>query len=612
MLAACSLIYELLIAQLISVFAGNTVVWYALTIGVFLVGMGIGSLLVGPLLQRSNPVRALFWTEAALCLLGALSPHALHIAALDVLWTAEANAWFVGGGMFFLAAICIALTIGVLTGIELPLLMQLARGGKTGAGKPSSPQLLAADYFGSLAGALSFSLLLWPKLEPTQIGPATAGLNLLVAAVVAGSVNSAGKRWVRLCCSGLLSAIITALAFGNEQFLQFFLPRYYAFVPHSVSFSQLLSPEAALPQVSRRRSAYHTIDLVKSPHHDRSYYVFDLFSDKFRQKPDFPRRFMLFLNGEVQFFGDFEEVYHEFFAHVPIAAFDRVPRRALVLGGGDGLLLRELVKYSGVESVTLVDLDPEMIDFARSNPIMSRINDRAFEDPRVNVIIEDAYHFVRTSSETFDAVFLDFPEIADYNLARLYSREFYHFLLQRLAPGGFAAMNAGEIEYLTVAEGNEQEKPTANNRWPLFFNTLSAAGFGMITPFFSRLEHENERALERAVEYNLMDLPRSAPPAARKAAGRLFLRYNSASLRSGFIMAAKEKRPLSRNFGGKAAPLFVLNAARYRMALESPLHVPPRAPREGFNSVFRPQPSGRPPLSLRRPLRVYEKFSSNS
>lgn len=609
LLAACSLVYELLIAQVVSVFAGNTVIWYSLTIGIFLVGMGIGSFAAAPILVRRSGSVVLFWTEAALCALGALSPYLLHFCALTVLWFSAADEWVVGGAAFFLPAAVLILLIGLLTGIELPVLIERAAS-KDSGGRLSPSKLLAADYFGSLVGALAFSLLLWPNFESTEIAVGAAAVNLMVAMVLTASPKRTNGSLLRIACAGVLGGVLTALLLLNAQFMHFFLPRYYAYTSGESTLAEMLSPSKPLPMVTRYRSKYHTIDLVRSAYHDRSFYIFDLFSSKFKERPDFPPRILLFLNGEVQFFGDFEEVYHEFFAHVPIAAYGNVPEQVLILGGGDGLLLRELLKYDKIKKITLVDLDPEMLQFARSNPVMRLINRGSFDDPRVSAVSADAYHFIKNSTDEFDAVFMDFPEVSDFNLSRLYSVEFYSFVSAHLSERGFAVMNSGQIEYLSIPDEKGLEEISPRNDWAGAYNTLRLSGFKQITPFYSRLEYDLPRAAAQVSEKNLVNLPADASPDKMKQAAALFLRYNAASLRSGFIMAAKQPRPLASSFESAAEPLHVINGKRYRAALETPLPKFPKATNRRANSVFRPQPSWRPIWSIRRPLRGYgEVFS---
>jgi len=111
------------------------------------------------------------------------------------------------------------------------------------------------------------------------------------------------------------------------------------------------------------------------------------------------------------------------------------PRRVLVLGGGDGLALREILKYETVEHVTLVDLDPEMTNLSRRFPPLAELNAHAYDDPRVRVVNEDAMIWLEGEGDPFDAAVIDFPDPNSFALGKLYTTRFYRLLQQRLAPG---------------------------------------------------------------------------------------------------------------------------------------------------------------------------------
>src|SRR5699024_3687325 len=96
----------------------------------------------------------------------------------------------------------------------------------------------------------------------------------------------------------------------------------------------------------------------------------------------------LYLNGDLQFAEHDEYRYHESLVH-PVMA--KRPKDVLVLGGGDGLALREIVKYDDVENVTLVELDPVMTQLGSSDQRLTSLNDHAFDDPRVDVVNADAF-----------------------------------------------------------------------------------------------------------------------------------------------------------------------------------------------------------------------------
>ena len=153
-------------------------------------------------------------------------------------------------------------------------------------------------------------------------------------------------------------------------------------------------------------------------------------------------RYRLFLNGSIQFDSLDEHRYHEALIH-PV--FSRLPRRAnvLVLGGGDGMAVREVLKWPGVERVTLVDLDPRVTELFRDNETLAALNGQSLSDPRVEIVNRDAWVFVREEERVFDAIILDLPDPRDFAVSKLYSREFYAPLMQRLNPHGALVTQAG-------------------------------------------------------------------------------------------------------------------------------------------------------------------------
>jgi len=149
----------------------------------------------------------------------------------------------------------------------------------------------------------------------------------------------------------------------------------------------------------------------------------------------------LFLNGHLQFSSRDEHRYHEALVHPALASHPR-PRQVLVLGGGDGLAVREILKYPAVERVTLVDLDPEMTRLFADHALLTAVNAGALRDPRVQVVNADAFVWLAEARERFDVVVVDFPDPHNFSLGKLYSRTFYRVLRARLAPGGLAVLQA--------------------------------------------------------------------------------------------------------------------------------------------------------------------------
>jgi spermidine synthase len=145
--------------------------------------------------------------------------------------------------------------------------------------------------------------------------------------------------------------------------------------------------------------------------------------------------YALFLNGNLQFNSFDEYRYHEALVHPAFAAFNGTPKRVLVLGGGDGLALREIEKYSSVEFIQIVDLDPEMTKISYSVPALGELNHHSFDDPRVHLTNGDAFVWLdQTQTEPFDIAIVDFPDPNNFALGKLYTTRFYNLLKSKLKP----------------------------------------------------------------------------------------------------------------------------------------------------------------------------------
>jgi spermidine synthase len=144
--------------------------------------------------------------------------------------------------------------------------------------------------------------------------------------------------------------------------------------------------------------------------------------------------YSLFLNGNLQFNSFDEYRYHEALVHPAFAAFSGKAKRVLVLGGGDGLALREILKYPAVEFIQLVDLDPAMTKVSYAVPALGELNKHSFDDPRVHVTNADAFVWMDTPTEPFDVAIVDFPDPNNFALGKLYTSRFYNLLKSKLKP----------------------------------------------------------------------------------------------------------------------------------------------------------------------------------
>jgi spermidine synthase len=346
---------------------------------------------------RRHAATAFVAIELLLALLGGLSVLGLYAAF----------AWL---DIYAPALVATAFLLGVLIGAEIPLLMVLLQRIRAQDAGSAVADLFAADYIGALLGGLAFPFLLLPLFGQLRgvmvVGALNAAVGLLlVLTVFRGEVGPRSRG--ALTAAGIVVMLILGFAYSVSG-------------PFEVTARQQLYRD---PIVHAERSRYQEIVLTESV-----------------TSVDRSRDLRLYLNGDLQFSSVDEYRYHEALVH-PVLAGRR--SRVLVLGGGDGLALRQVLRYRDVAAVTLVDLDPAVVRLARHEPRLLRLNHGAFEDPRVQLVTGDAFSWLRTNAARYDAVIADLPDPDETATAKLYSVEFYALASRALAPGGRMVVQAG-------------------------------------------------------------------------------------------------------------------------------------------------------------------------
>jgi spermidine synthase len=386
-IATCGLIYELQAATLASYVLGDSVTQYSLVIGLYLSALGVGAWLSGFI--DKHLARVFLEVELGVALLGGFSVPVLYLCHVRT-------------GVFIPVLYGSVLAVGTLVGLELPLLMRIAS--EKLELKDMVSRVLTFDYVGSLAASLLFPLFLVPEL------------GLVRTSLIVGVFNAAVALWGTWLLRPLLEgnpiglrvrAILLLLALGVGLWW-------------AQAFANYVE-EAALDGhvVYARTTPYQRIAVTESK-----------------------GGFSLFLNAHHQFFSGDEYRYHEALAHPALLAA-RQRKRVLILGGGDGLALREVLRYRDVESATLVDIDPEMTGLSAKLPRLAALNEHAYEDGRVSVVNADALIWLeRHDGPAFDVVLIDFPDPHSFSLGKLYTTRFYRLLRKHLADGGAVGIQA--------------------------------------------------------------------------------------------------------------------------------------------------------------------------
>ena len=382
--SGCGLAAELLLGTLASYLVGNQALAYGVAVGGFLAAMGLGSYLsqfvfsTGDRPQQRRYLLTCFLTvEILIAPLTAIIPLALF-------------ALFVINGPFWIGLCLATLLLGMLAGMEVPLLTRLVELDK--GVRDAIAQVLALDYVGALIGSLAFPVILLPTvgLFPAAaiIGAFPAWMVLLISQSFRGLL-----LWRRLGIAlgaGLWGFALVALPLGDR--LENNL--YHA------------------PITWRQQSTYQRIVLTR-----------------------WNKDVRLFLDRDLQLSTLDEYRYHEPLVH-PAMSANGEPRRVLLLGAGDGMALREVLKWPSVERVLMIELDPAVVELAQRYPALVVANKQSLADPRVEVQYADAFKAIPQLTEHFDVIIADFPDPDQAVIAKLYTKGFYQQLQRLLTEKG--------------------------------------------------------------------------------------------------------------------------------------------------------------------------------
>ena len=383
--AVCGLTYELLAGAVSSYLLGNSVQWFSLCIGAFMTAMGVGAWLSrwahDRLLERFIAV------EIALGVVGGLAGPALFAAYT---WTR----------LYPVVLFSIIGVLGTGIGLEIPVLTRYLE--RYGGPRRTISDVMAVDYLGALAASVAFPLVLLPTLGLLKTFPATGLLNLAVAVVTAIAFRKQLQGANRLIAAGLAGAVLlVGVLAGAERFMSTVEAKLYQD-----------------PVLYTAQSAYQRIVLTKRNEDVR-----------------------LYLDGHLQLSTRAEARYHESLVH-PALALSANRERVLVLGAGDGMAVREVLKYPDVQQITVVDIDPAMTHMARTHPALVAANGGSLDDPRVTIVNEDAMTWLEATTDVWSSAVIDFPDPHGEALTKLYSVGFYRLLARHLSPGGVAATQA--------------------------------------------------------------------------------------------------------------------------------------------------------------------------
>ena len=386
--ASCGLAYELIAGALSSYLLGDSILQFSTIIGCYLFAMGVGAHL-SKYVGDEDVLARFIDIELAVGLIGGLSAALLFMTF----------SWM--SAPFRTLLYVLVFMIGALVGMEVPLVMRALNARDTAFNELVS-RVLTFDYLGALAVSLLFPLVLAPHLGLVRtgflFGMLNVGVGFLTLHVFRHEMKDAFGRSLR---AG--AVMVTLLAgFGLSD-------RLVQWGEHGLFGDEI---------VYATTTPYQRLVITR-------------WKDDLR----------LYINGNLQFSTRDEYRYHEALVHPVLQALPWA-RRVLVLGGGDGLALREILRYPNIQEVVLVDLDPAMTKAFSTRPELVKLNHGSLSDKRVKVINADAAIWLRDDNSLFDAAIVDFPDPSSFALGKLYSVPFYDMVRRHLAASGLMVVQS--------------------------------------------------------------------------------------------------------------------------------------------------------------------------
>ena len=377
LIAISGLVYQLIEGTLSSYLLGDSIYHFSLVIGLFMSSMGIGAWLSRYI--KKNLEHAFVQLQLAIALLGGFSAFILFFAFA-----------YIDNYDSFLYLITISL--GSMLGVEIPLIINILK--ENFSLQTNISNVFTVDYIGALFASLLFPLVLVPQLGLMQTSFLFGLLNLFVAS---------------------MSWYIFREILGKKYLL-------YLFTIFLILLSGFWQSSQLTNMIENKLYKNNIIYSTQTP-----YQKIVITANN--------NRVQCYINGAIQFDSIDEHRYHESLVH-PIMLATPKHENILVIGGGDGMAVREVLKYDDVEKITLVDLDPAMTKIFKEHKTLSQLNDNAYDNPIVKVVNLDAWKFIEASKELYDVIILDLPDPNNISLSRLYSKTFYKILTNHLSRTG--------------------------------------------------------------------------------------------------------------------------------------------------------------------------------
>ena len=388
------IVAEYILSTLASYFIGDAVVQFALIVSTMLFSMGLGSRLSKQI--NKNLLLNFIYLELALSFL-------VSFCALLVYVT---YGRFTPVFIYFLSIV-----VGLLIGLEIPIVTRLNE--EFEELKVNVASILEKDYYGSLVGGLFFAFVGMPYL------------GLTYTPFVLGLLNFTVAFWMFFQLRNVISSKHQKSILIAFVLIGFTILGGIIFAKPIVKFGDQKKYRDKI--IYQEQTKYQKIVLTE-------------------RKGDYS----LFINGNLQLSSFDEFMYHEPLVHT-VMNISESRKNILILGGGDGCAVREVLKYKEVAHITLVDLDPAMTNLGKTHEVFLSMNDNVLNNNRVEIVINDAFQFLENSKSLYDVIIIDLPDPNNIDLNKLYTKEFYYLIQKNLTFGGAVITQAGSPYYATKA-----------------------------------------------------------------------------------------------------------------------------------------------------------------
>lgn len=380
LISICSMIYELIISSISSYLQGDSITQFSITIGLYMSAMGIGSYLSKYISKKL--FNKFVFIEIGVGIIGGFSSLVLFLSNIYT-------------SFYDLIMYALIILIGILVGLEIPILTRIIESNESNVRK-NLANIFTFDYIGGLIGSIIFPLILFPKL------------GFIVTTFLIGTIN-------------IIVAILIIVKYKN-YITEYRFIKSISFVCLGIILIFLFLGGLITDRIEK---GLYRDDVILSKETKYQKIVMTKHKNDVR----------LFLDGNLQFSSIDEYRYHESLVHIPMM-YAESHKNILILGGGDGLAVRELLKYKDIEKIVLVDIDKDMTDLCSTDKQITELNKNSLKNEKVKVINEDAYIFVQENQEKFDVIIIDFPDPNNESLNKLYTNVFYNYIKANMNENG--------------------------------------------------------------------------------------------------------------------------------------------------------------------------------